>query len=264
MRLRAESIGFSYGGRPVLEGVSLDVPEGRLTGIVGPNGAGKSTLLRCLGGLLRPASGRVLLDGRDLASMPRRAVARAVGVVPQSSHPAFPASVAHFVGLGRFARERPLVGPGAEDEAAVRRCLAEMDVLHLADRGIDELSGGEFRRVLLAQVLAQEPSVLLFDEPVQELDLRHGLEVMDFARAFSRRPGAAAAVVLHDLGLAARWCDSLAILHRGRIAAIGAPADVLTPAALRDAWGVEADVRPCPATGAVQVVALSPSGRRDP
>jgi len=264
VNLRAESVSFGYGGRPVLDGVTLEFPEGRLTGIVGPNGAGKSTLVRVLSGLLRPPAGRVLLGETDIAALSRREVARLLGVVPQNSFPAFPVSVEHFVGLGRFAREPIFGGPTGADAAAARRCLEEMQVAHLADRTVDELSGGEFRRVLIAQALAQEPAILLFDEPVQQLDLLHQIEVMSFARAFSRRPGCSAVIVLHDLGLAARYCDTLAILHRGRIAASGTPAEVLTADAVRDAWGVEASIQVCPATGSLQVVPLSPSPRRNP
>jgi iron complex transport system ATP-binding protein len=264
MILRAESVSFGYGALPVLDGVSLEFPEGRLAGIVGPNGAGKSTLLRILSGLLRPTAGRVILGDADLASLSRRAVARLMGVVPQSSFPAFPVSVEHFVGLGRFAREPIFGGPTGADADATRRAMAEMQVAHLAGRTVDELSGGEFRRVLIAQALAQEPEILLFDEPVQQLDLLHQIEVMAFAREFARRPGSSAVIVLHDLGLAARYCDTLAILHRGRISASGAPEQVLTADAVREAWGVEASIQRCPATGSLQVVPLSPSKRRTP
>jgi iron complex transport system ATP-binding protein len=257
-------VSFAFGTRPILDGVSLDAPEGRLVGLVGPNGAGKSTLLRCMYGALRPGGGRILLDGRDLGSLTRREIARVVGVVPQSCTPTFPVSVAQFVGMGRYARERFLGGPTPEDHAVVRRCLGEMGLAPLADRPVDELSGGEFRRVLIAQALAQEPGVLLFDEPVQQLDLRHQLEVMEFARAFTRRGGTAGVVVLHDLGLAARFCDSLVLLHRGRILAAGPAEDVLTPSHLREAYEVEASVQRCPATGAIQIVPLAAAPAADP
>lgn len=259
MRIEATDLVAGYGPAPVLSGVSLDVPEGAFVGLVGPNGAGKSTLLRCLHGALRPRAGRVLLGGRDLASMRPAEVAREVGVVPQGSHVAFPVDVAYFVGLGRFARERFLGGPTAHDRAVVARCLDELGLAPLAHRPVDELSGGELRRVLIAQALAQEPRALLLDEPVQQLDLRHQLEVMAFARAFARRGGTSALAVLHDLGLAARYCDLLVLLHEGRVLAAGAPERVLTPDALRTAWGVEASVGRHPATGALEVVALRAS-----
>lgn len=257
MMLEGRNLSFEYGRTPILVDVSLSVPEGQLCGLVGRNGAGKSTLLRCLHGALRPRAGSATYADRDIAQMSRREIARAIAVVPQHCHPAFAVSVEHFVGMGRFAREPFFGGPSRDDLAIVRRCLDEMDLIPLATRSIDELSGGEFRRVLIAQALAQEPRVLLFDEPIQQLDLRHQLEVMEFARAFSRRGGTAALVVLHDLALAARYCDTLALLHRGRLVSVGAPDRVLTEETLRTVWGVHASIERSLATGAIQVVPLS-------
>jgi len=257
--LRAVDLAFSWGRKPVLDGVSLDVPEGALVGLVGPNGAGKSTLLRCLYGALRPQRGHVLVDGTDLRALRPAQVARVLGVVPQSSSPVFAVSVAYFVGMGRFAREPFLGGPTAGDRAVVARCLEEMGLSALAERPIDELSGGEFRRVLIAQALAQEPRVLLFDEPVQQLDLLHQLQVMEFARSFTRRGGTAGLIVLHDLGLAARYCDVLALLHEGRILASGPAEEVLRPEILRTAYGVETSIERSRTTGVWHVVPLAPS-----
>ncbi|MCG3132935.1 MAG: Ferric enterobactin transport ATP-binding protein FepC [Planctomycetes bacterium] len=256
MRLRADDLRFSYGRRPILDGVSIDVAEGQLLGLVGPNGAGKSTLLRCLCGMLNPSSGRATLDGRDVAAMSRRDVARVLGVVPQQCVPTFPVSVEEFVAMGRYARERFVGGPTPDDREVVARVLDEMGLREFARRPVDELSGGEFRRVLVGQALAQEPSLLLFDEPVQQLDLLHVLEVMGFARSFAKRPGCAAVVVLHDLGLAARYCDRVALLHQGRILAVGAPDEVLTEENVRTAYRVRVSVSRCPATGSIQVVPL--------
>lgn len=264
MKLAADGVAFGYGARPVLDGVTLEVPEGSLVGLVGPNGAGKSTLLRLFYGALRPQRGRVLVDGADLTALSPREIARVIGVVPQSCSPAFPVAVDSFVGMGRFARERFLGGPTPGDLAVVRRCLDEMRLGPLADRPVDELSGGEFRRVLVAQALAQEPSVLLFDEPVQQLDLLHQLEVMEFARSFARRGGTAGVVVLHDLGLAARFCDTIALLLAGRVLASGRPEDVLTEPNLRAAYGVDAAVQRCAATGSLQIVPLRASAPQSP
>ncbi len=255
--LSASDLAFGYGARAVLDGVSLDVAEGSLVGLVGPNGAGKSTLLRLLHGALRPKRGRVLLEGVDLARLSHAEIARRLAVVPQTAHPAFPVSVAYFVGMGRFAREPFLGGPTEADRVVVRRCLEEMGLAALADRPVDELSGGEFRRVLIAQALAQEPRVILFDEPVQQLDLLHQLEVMTFARAFARRGGTAGVIVLHDLGLAARWCDTLVLLHGGRVLAHGAPSEVLRADLLRTAYGVETSISTCDATGTLQVIPVA-------
>jgi len=259
VKLSVSDLAFAYDREPILDGVSLDVAEGSLIGLVGPNGAGKSTLLKCMYGALRPQRGRVLVDGTDLATLRPAEIARILAVVPQSCSPAFPVSVAYFVGMGRFAREPFLGGPTETDRAAVHRCLDEMGLRGYARRPVDELSGGEFRRVLIAQALAQEPQVLLFDEPVQQLDLLHQLEVMGFARSFTRRGGTAGIIVLHDLGLAARYCDTIALLDRGRIVASGSPDEVLNAGNLRAVYGVEASVQRCPATGTLQVVPLGPA-----
>ena len=256
--LSAAELRFDYGGAPVLEGVSLEVAEGRLVGLVGPNGAGKSTLLACLHGGLGPVSGAVRLDGRELDSLSRRAVARAIAVVPQRCEVVFPVPVEHFVALGRFAHRGWFGGASAADRAAVAAALERMRLVALADRPVDQLSGGEFRRVLIAQALAQEPRLLLLDEPIQQLDLCHQLEVMEFTRAFAHQTGRAALVVLHDLALAARYCDELVLLARGRGVARGAPASVLTEAALREVWGVRASIETSPATGSLQVVPVEP------
>ena len=257
MMLRASDLSFEYGRTPILVDVSLDVPEGKLCGLVGPNGAGKSTLLRCLHGAIRPRAGKVWVGDREIAQLSRREVARAIGVVPQHCHPAFPVSVGHFVGMGRFAREPLFGGPSRTDRGVIERCLDEMGLRSLASRSVDELSGGEFRRVLIAQALAQEPRVLLFDEPIQQLDLLHQLQVMEFARSFARRGGTAALVVLHDLAMAARYCDTLALLHRGQIVGFGTPDEVLTEDTLRRVWGVRASIERSPATGSIQVVPLA-------
>ncbi len=259
--LSANDVVFGYGSHRILDSVGLEVVEGSLTGLVGPNGAGKSTLLRCLYGSLVPQSGRVVLDGEDLADLGPGEIARRIGVVPQTSNPAFPVTVAYFVGMGRFAREPFLGGPTGNDRDIVRRCIEEMRLTEVIDQPVDELSGGEFRRVLLAQALAQEPRLLLLDEPVQQLDLLHQLEVMAFVRDFTRRGGTAGVVVLHDLSLAARYCDTVALLSGGQIVASGPPASVLTADNLRTVYGVESSVEPCPDTGGLRFLVLRPAAR---
>jgi iron complex transport system ATP-binding protein len=262
MKIRVSDVAFEYPGRPVLDHVSFDVRAGTLVGVLGPNGAGKSTLLRCMHAALEPSHGGVLVDGADLATMSRREIALRVGVVPQSCSPGFQVTVAEFVGMGRYAREPLFGGRSAADLDAVRRALEDVDMTEHAVRCVHELSGGEFRRVLVAQALAQEAPVLLFDEPVQQLDLLHQIEVMELVRRVARRPTAAAVAVLHDLGLAARYCDELLLLREGRVVAKGAPQDVITEENLRSVYGVEAVVDRCPETGSVRVVPLRPAGAR--
>jgi iron complex transport system ATP-binding protein len=246
------------GPRCILAGVDLEVSSGMLVGVVGPNGAGKSTLLECLAGDLEPAAGTVELEGHPLAAFGARARARAMALVPQAMLPAFPVTVEHFVGLGRYAHEHPLRGPSSLDRGVVQRCLAELGLLALAQRPVDRLSGGEFRRVLICQAMVQEAPLLLFDEPVQQLDLRHQLEVMEFVRAWTRRSGTAGLVVLHELGLAARYCDELVLLGQGRMLARGTPEEVLTAPHVRAAYGVDCRIERCPVTNAIQVVPIAP------
>jgi iron complex transport system ATP-binding protein len=256
MMLCASGISFGYGRSLVLDHVTIEVPEGSLLGLVGPNGAGKSTLLRCLYGSLRAREGTVRLDGVDLTHLDRKSVARAIAVVPQRCEVAFPVTVRHFVAMGRFAHQSWIGGASSIDRDVTDACLREMNLGEIPDRAVDELSGGEFRRVLIAQALAQEPRILLFDEPVQQLDLLHQLEVMEFARSFTRRGGTSALVVLHDLGLAARYCDRMALMQRGRIVAEGTPDEVLTAETVRRVWNVRAAIERSPAIGALQVIPI--------
>lgn len=263
MILTATGVAARLDGVEVLRGASLRLEPGKFAGIVGPNGAGKSTFLRTLHGALRPAAGEVRIDGRDVAAARPGWIARRVGVVPQSAVPRFPYRVADYVGLGRFpftdGDADPDVAPSGTAAEIVARAMSDAGVEDLADRTVDRLSGGEFRRVLLAQVLAQEPRFLLLDEPLQQLDLRHQIALMDFVAAFVRRPGRSAVAVLHDLGMAARYCDEVLVLDGGSVHAAGAPRDVLTTATLRDVWGVDAAVGECPATGLLQIVPLRPT-----
>jgi iron complex transport system ATP-binding protein len=169
--------------------------------------------------------------------------------------------VDEFVRMGRYARESFFGAPGEGDGDAVRGALADVGMSEFALRSVRELSGGEFRRVLIAQALAQETPVLLLDEPVQQLDLLHQIEVMELVRRLAHRAGSAAVAVLHDLGLAARYCDEIVLLARGGVAAAGRPEDVITEANVRDVYGVEAVVDRCAATGAVRVVPVRPTPR---
>ena len=263
MILRATDLEFAYGREPVLRGASLDVDEGELVGIVGPNGAGKSTLLACLYGAVRPRHGTVQLGSHDLRELPQRTIARSIGVVPQRCEVPFPVSVEAFVGLGRYAHESWLRGASDVDRRAVRASLERMQLADLAGRSVAELSGGEFRRALVAQALAQEPRVLLFDEPVQQLDVRHQLQVMEFARSFTRQGGTAGVVVLHELDLAARFCDRLVLLVGGRVMAVGPPAAVLTETNLRTAFGIGVEIHRSATTNLLHVVAIAPVTNAD-
>lgn len=237
--LRCEGVGLRYGGRWALRGVSLAVRPGDLLAVVGPNGAGKTTLLRLLGGLMRPSEGRVLLGGRaEPWRLPRREVARRLALVGQDPLPPLPLSVREVAMMGRYARLGPLGAPGPADRGVVRRALEALDCWPLRDRSLAELSGGERRRVQIAQSLAQEPEVLLLDEPSAHLDLRHVLLLLELLRQLAGR-GRAVVLSTHDLGLAARL-PAVLVLHEGRAVALGPPAEAVTPELVRRVYGVEA------------------------
>lgn len=235
MTLTARGLRFSYNGSAVLGGVSLDLVPGRVTAILGVNGAGKSTLLKCLGGLLRPHQGRVLLAGDDLAGFSRRETARRIAYVPQSQQ-AENLTVFEAVLLGR----RPYMGlsPSRRDMAAVETVLCTLGLAALAFRRLDALSGGEMQKVAIARALVQEPEVLLLDEPTASLDLRNTLEVFAIVKNAVAERGVAAAAVLHDLSQALRFADDFVLLSGGNVLA-RVEAAGLTPEVVRAVYGVE-------------------------
>lgn len=235
-RLAARSVVAGYSARDVLQGVDLSLGPG-LCALIGPNGAGKSTLVRVLSGLLRPRAGSVVLDGADIGTLPRAAIARRIAVVPQVFDTLFPFTVREVVMLGRTARLRALAGPREDDVAAVSRALTLLELEQLAGRRIDELSGGERQRAVLAMALAQETDVLLLDEPTVHLDPAHQRATLALVRQLVRERGLTAMAVLHDLNLASAMAARVIILAEGRVAADGPPGVVLTQAAVESVFG---------------------------
>ncbi len=224
--LTARSLSAGYGARAVLHEVDLTVEPGMLIALVGPNGAGKSTLLRAFAGLIRPTAGAVTLDGVDVATLSRAALAARIAVVPQSFDTLFPFTMSEIVALGRSARLGLFARPSADDVAAVTRAIAAQDLDAFVDRRLDMLSGGERQRVVLAMALAQEAGVLLLDEPTAHLDPGHQLETLRGVADLARARGVIALAVLHDLNLAA-LADRVVVLDAGRIVGDGAPAVAL-------------------------------------
>jgi iron complex transport system ATP-binding protein len=256
LQVQEASFGFE-GGPLVFENVSAGVERGRITAVVGPNGAGKSTLLRTMAGLLRPSSGRVLLGGRPLDQLPARERARRIAFLPQTITPAFNLTVFEVVCLGRYPHMGAFSSLGPQDRAVAARCLKDTETESLRNRDFMNLSGGERQRVLLASVLAQEPEILLLDEPTSSLDLHHANEVMVLLERL-RESGYAIAVVTHDLNLAARYCDDLLLLSRVQegLLAHGAPEAVLTEELLSEAYAAPIRVCAHPLTGAPLVTAV--------
>ncbi|WP_337059959.1 ABC transporter ATP-binding protein [Kineococcus sp. G2] len=234
--IRARGVRFAHRRRPVLHGVDLDAAPGRVLGVVGPNGSGKTTLLRTLHGSLRPAAGRVEVDGEDVASLSAREVARRVAVVAQEDEGVPPLTVADVVLLGRTPHRGAFSRTSAADEEGAAAALERVGALHLAGRPFPELSGGERRRVLIARALAQDAPNLLLDEPTNHLDVRHQHDVLALLRGLGRT----VVVVLHDLNLAAAHCDEVLLLDAGRVVAAGDPGHVLTPRRVEAVYGVQA------------------------
>jgi iron complex transport system ATP-binding protein len=230
---------FAYDSEPVLSEVDLAVEPGRFFGLLGPNGSGKTTLLGLLSGALRADAGAVKIMGRDVTAWDRRELARLVAVVPQRFDLAFPFSVQEVVLLGRVPHRGPLALDRAEDLKVAREAMQAVEVLHLASRRMHELSGGEFKRVVVAKALAQQPRVLLLDEPAAHLDIRHQVSLYELVEDIRRRTGVTVVSAMHDLNLAAAYCDRVALLSRGRIARTGSVEEVMTYRHLRDVFGTE-------------------------
>jgi iron complex transport system ATP-binding protein len=243
--LQLSDVAVELGDRDVVRGISAEVGQGELVVIVGPNGAGKTTLLRALAGLIAPRTGAIRVLGHDPLRAPRRAIARELAYLPQHYELAFPFAVEEVVLLGRYARQRGLGLASAEDLAAAARAMAACDIAHLATRRFDELSGGEARRVIMAQAMCQGARCLLLDEPTAGLDPAHARAIFAMLRA-ACDAGAAALVVTHDLDLALRHGGSMWLVANGRLAARGTPAHVLATAETRAAFGLEIHVGTLP------------------
>jgi iron complex transport system ATP-binding protein len=234
--LEAQHLSIALGGRRIVEPLDLTLGQGELVGLIGANGSGKSTLLKALAGLLPPEHGDVRLNGDLLTKLSPRAIAQTLAYLPQAAECHWPLTADRVVALGRL----PFRGSSSELNAEhVARALQTVDALHLRYRGINELSGGERARVFLARALASDPALLLVDEPGAGLDPFHQLQLMETLNGLARQ-GRGILVVMHDLGLAARFCDRLLALHQGCLIASGAPDAVLTDALLAKAHGVTA------------------------
>jgi iron complex transport system ATP-binding protein len=226
LEARAIAVRYRRGGPLALDQVSCEVRAAELVAVVGPNGSGKTTLLRAFLGLIPLEQGSVLVEGRPVGEWPRRELARTVGVVGQQEEAVFPLTVAETVMLGRYAYLGPLGAPGPQDRAAVQMALQRCDVVELADRPIDSLSGGEWKRVRVARALAQEPRALVLDEPTASLDVRHEMELFELVGQLVQG-GLAGLVITHHLNLAARFAHRIVLLQQGSVVAVGTPAEVL-------------------------------------
>jgi iron complex transport system ATP-binding protein len=270
--LQAADVGFAYGDSPVLRGVGLDVSHGDVVGILGPNGSGKTTLLRVLAGMLKPQAGRVLLDGRDVASVPRHLLARRLAVVPQEVHLAFDYTVLEIALMGRYPHLGAFELEGPSDVDIAREALDATGMLSFEHRAFETLSGGEKQRVVIASALAQlaaattsrnEPdrsapngTLLLLDEPTAALDLHYQIEVSGLVRRLNAERRMTIVLTTHDLNFAASVCHDLVLLRDGRVLASGPVERVLDGAAVEALYGVRADVQRHTGSGRLVVVPL--------
>jgi iron complex transport system ATP-binding protein len=262
-KLRFEDVSFGYEGRPVVEHLGFGVRAGELVGVIGPNGAGKSTVVRLALGLVRPSSGRIFLDGQPIEWLGRRAFAKKVAAVMQEEALEFPFTVLEVVLMGRTAHLGPLGFERAEDLAAAREAMAETGVESLGARPLDALSGGERKRVLLARAFAQRPELIILDEPAAALDIHHQIAIFDLL-ADKRHNGVAVMVVVHDLNLAAAYCDRLLLLQSGAPAVLGTVEEILTYRRVREVFGVEVYVGVNELTGARFLLPMSERVRPRP
>jgi len=259
--LEVRDLTCGYEGNVVLKDVCLNVTRGEMLGVIGPNGAGKTTLFRAVTKLLTPMSGTITVEGADLRALRPAELARRVSVVPQMSDLPFAFTVREFVALGRYPHLKRFQRPGTADEEAIDRAIRHVDVGRLAGRRLHQLSAGEKQRVLLAQALAQEPRLLLLDEPISHLDIRHQMEMLDLCRSLNVA-GLTMVFILHDLNLAAEYCRRLALFHEGRLVACGASEKILDYRLIEEVYRTVVIVRENPISKKPYVLLVSKDALR--
>ncbi|HVZ50014.1 MAG TPA: ABC transporter ATP-binding protein [Gemmatimonadaceae bacterium] len=261
IRFREVRVRYPGPARPAVDGVSFDAMPGRITAVVGPNGSGKTTLVRALLGRVALDAGAIEVGGQSLATLDRRAIARAVAVVPQREEPVFPRTVREFVALGRFAHGSPWRGPGAADQAAIDDAIRRTDLDAYLGRRTDQLSGGEWQRVRVARALAQAAPALVLDEPNSFLDIAHEMALFELLDAIAR-DGTSVLLISHQLNLVARFAERVVLVSAGRVVADGSPADVMEGDLMEHVYAWPVVVSRDPAVGAPVLVPLRKRGPR--
>lgn len=252
------NISFKYDEIWALRHITLSVNQGEIMGVIGPNGSGKSTLLRLTSGVLEPNEGRIDLMGKNLHKMNRKEIAKLIGVVPQNLQLSFPFTVLEVVLMGRAPHLKWFQRESKIDFEIVERALSYTNMLDFADRMMDELSGGERQRALIAKALAQEPKLLLLDEPIAHLDINYQFEILDLVRKLNRERGLTVILVSHDINLASEYCDRLALIKAGELFAIGSAKEVITEENIMQVYGIQVIVTENPTSGMPLVI----KGRR--
>ena len=257
--LQIEQVYFSYLDGLVLHNIDLSIKAGKMVGLLGPNGSGKTTLLKLASGILKPAQGEIRLNGHSISQLSRKFIARNIAVVPQQFHIPFAFTTGEVVMLGRTPFLRPLVEESETDRRLVNNALELVGIKELAQRRFDELSGGERQKVILAMALAQQPKLLLLDEPTVHLDIAHQMEILELVRSLNMGQGLSIIAAMHDLNLAALYFDRLILLKEGKIWADGTPNQVLTEPIISEVFSASVRVEQHPVTGAPHIV-IMPKG----
>ena len=256
--ISAQDLTYEVEGMTLLDGVDIQADRGQLVGLIGPNGAGKTTLLRTLSGILRYRQGSIHLEGSDLMSMSPKDAAATLALVPQIAPYTYGFTSMELVLMGRYPHLGRFQIEGREDDRIAREAMRLTEIEQFADRTLDTLSGGERQRVFVARALAQQPRILLMDEPTANLDILHQLKVLDLVRQLVD-DGLTAVAAIHDLNMAARYCDKLVLLSDGRVLAEGSPNEVLTPETIESAFGVKSAVYQDPITGSLAISLIGPA-----
>ncbi|HDI46732.1 MAG TPA: heme ABC transporter ATP-binding protein [Candidatus Methanomethylia archaeon] len=259
VKLRIQGVDCYYGSIKALDGITLEVREGEFLGIVGPNGSGKTTLIRAIARILKPKVGAIFLDEENISAMSNVELARKVAVVPQEAATTFSFTALDIVLMGRNPYLGRLAFERQEDYEIARWAMELTNTWHLANRPVNELSGGEKQRVIIARALAQKPQVMMLDEPTSHLDISHQIEILEILKRLCREEKVTVIAVFHDLNLAARYCDRLVMMYQGKVAAVGSVEEVLTPSNIEKVFSVKVEVRRHPVTGTLYVVPLQVS-----
>ena len=254
--LSVEGLSLGYGDHAVIHGIDLSVLPGKITGILGANACGKSTLLKSMSRLLKPTGGSVLLDGKEVHSMPAKELARTLGLLPQTPIAPVGITVADLVGRGRHPHQGIMSRWSSADDEAVAFALDTTGTAELADRAVDELSGGQRQRVWIAMALAQQTDLLLLDEPTTYLDVSHQVEVLDLLTDLNGNSGITIVMVLHDLNLAARYCDQIVMIADGQVEAVGEPGEVFTEDRVSRVFGLTSRIITDPVSGTPLVLPI--------
>lgn len=248
-RLQADQLTIAYEDRPIVDGLSLSIPNGLITALIGANGSGKSTILKTMARLMKAQKGSVYLDGKSIESMPTKQVAQQLAILPQ--HPTAPdgLTVSELVSFGRYPHQKGIGTLSKEDKRMIAMALEMTALTEFADRPLDQMSGGQRQRAWIAMALAQGTDILFLDEPTTYLDMAHQLEVLQLLRRLNKEEGKTIVMVVHDLNHASQYADHVIAIKNGAVVCQGRPSEVITYGMIHEVFGIEADVISCPRTG---------------